>query len=105
MQSDRIHLKGDPASSLTELVSLLDRFVDGNLRYGLEWDDFISWDHDNPGIEAIRYRIAVLEPLFFSEDVTDREEAMRVLIAERDSAAALCGLPPRPTQLTTEPVR
>jgi hypothetical protein len=40
--------------------------IDGTLEYPLEWDDFISWRHENPNIEKIRDRIAANEPLFFS---------------------------------------
>jgi len=53
---------------MSELVEILDRFLNGSMRYPLEWDDFISWENSNPNIEAIRNRIAETEPLFFSKN-------------------------------------
>jgi len=90
-----MHLREHPANDLPKLVALLDRFIDGNLRYPLEWDDFISWNHDAPSIEAIRARIAEMEPLFFSRAPADRARAVELLIGERNRAAAVLGLPPR----------
>jgi hypothetical protein len=80
---------------MSDLVALLDRFIDGRLNYELEWDDFISWQHTNPNIEAIRLRIAETEALFFSNVITDRKRAVEMLVDERNRAAALVGAPPR----------
>ncbi|HWA92941.1 MAG TPA: hypothetical protein VG889_23110 [Rhizomicrobium sp.] len=79
---------------MADLVDLIDRFIDGDLRYELEWDDFISWTHSNPNIEEFRDRIGAGEPLAFSKKPEDRARFLELLIAERDRAAALCGLPP-----------
>jgi hypothetical protein len=35
------------------------------MRYDLEWDDFISWEADNPQVEQIRNRIGEHEMLLF----------------------------------------
>jgi len=69
--------------------------LDGCTKYPLEWDDFISWEHENPGIEAIRDRIAALEPLFFSKDDGDKQRALSLFIDERNKLAALIGVPAR----------
>lgn len=36
--SPRVHIHEEPAVDLKSCVGLLDRFLDDNLRYGLEWD-------------------------------------------------------------------
>jgi hypothetical protein len=69
------------------------------MKYDLEWDDFISWKHTNPNIEAIRDRIGEFEPLLFSKSLADRMRYCEKVMAERDRAAALCGLPPRPEKI------
>jgi hypothetical protein len=94
-QSSHVHLREENVSSPRDVVQLIDRFIDGKVRYPLEWDDFISWEHSSVGIEAVRQRIAALEPLFFSEHADDREEALLRLVAERNQLAAIVGLPAR----------
>jgi hypothetical protein len=95
IQSSLVHLRQDPASSTTELVALIDRFLDGNPRYGLEWDDFISWKSDNPHVEAIRDRIGEHEKLLFSLDPSDELIYSNILILERNKLAVMLGLPTR----------
>lgn len=94
-RSPRIHLREDGVGSQVDLVQLIDRFLDDKLAYDLEWDDFISWEHPEPRIEAVRLRIAALEPLFFSQSPDDRNEAVRRLLAERNSTAGRLGLDAR----------
>lgn len=93
--SPHIHQRERPPEVLHDLVGLLDRFLDDKLKYELEWDDFISWRNPNPNIEAIRERIADMEGLFFSKDLTERKRAVEALLDERNRAAALAGIPPR----------
>jgi hypothetical protein len=70
-------------------VTLVDRFIDGRLEYSLEWDDFVSWPNDYPRIEAIRDRVATLEPFFVAKDPGRRSKAIEALLAERNGAASL----------------
>jgi hypothetical protein len=93
--SARIHARQQPVGSLTELVALIDRFLDGTLRYELEWDDFVSWTCEDPGIEIFRDRIADLEPLFFSSAEDERRMGVARLLEERNKAAAFAGRPYR----------
>ena len=93
--SRRVHIREKPVHDLRSCLELLDRFHDGTTRYPLEWDDFISWENDNPGIEVIRNRIAVLEPLFFSKDAHDRQRAVSLFLEERNKLAAILGAPAR----------
>lgn len=97
--SPRVHIRIEGVDSIRDLVDLIDRFLDGKVAYALEWDDFISWSHANPNIEDIRNRIAATEPLFFSGREGDRDQAILVLIDERNRAAALIGVAPRPRVL------
>jgi hypothetical protein len=80
---------------MRELVNLLDRFLDGEMLYQLEWDDFISWTNGNPNIEPIRLRILEKERLFFSKLQKDREQSLELLVDERNRAAALAGIDAR----------
>ncbi len=93
--SPHFHARRDNVHDLLDLVSLIDRFLDDRLRYELEWDDFISWKHENSGIEPVRIRIAALEPLFFSETESDRDRGTELLTTERNNLAAIGGLPAR----------
>jgi hypothetical protein len=93
--SSRFHEHEVSVHDLASCVALLDRFLDGRLRYPLEWDDFISWAHASPTIEGTRHRIAGLEPQFFSSDPMDRLEGMRFVLAERNRVAALVNMPSR----------
>ena len=80
---------------MSELVLLFDRFLDGPMAYPLEWDDFISWRNSNPNIEEIRNRIGQSESLLFSRDINDKAEYRRVIVTERNRAAALAGIAAR----------
>lgn len=96
-RSPHVHIRQNVVGSLRDLVNLIDRFIDGKLSYELEWDDFVSWEHDQPSIESVRSRIADLEPLFFAKNRDDRRQALSRLIAERDRVATMCGMAPRGT--------
>ena len=48
VQSSHIHLHQEVATTPGDLIDLMDRFIDGAMRYPLEWDDFISWEQTNP---------------------------------------------------------
>jgi hypothetical protein len=77
------------------LVALIDRFPDGATNYPLEWDDFISWTHPNPNIEAVRLRIGEWEPLAFSSNTEERTKFIELLVDVRNECAATVGIPPR----------
>jgi len=94
-QSRHVHVRQNVVGGLRDLVNLIDRFIDGKLNYELEWDDFVSWEHEQPEIDSIRSRIANLEPLFFGKNLDDRRLALSRLIAERDRVAKSCGMVPR----------
>lgn len=91
-QSPRLHVRQQAPADLRSMVALIDRFVDGSVKYPLEWDDFISWEHAIPSIERFRVRIAALEPLLFSTSVEDRRGFFGKLLIIRNEAAALVGL-------------
>ena len=99
--SPRVHLRERPVSDLSSCLALLDRFLDDRLRYPLEWDDFISWNHDSPGIESIRLVMADTEPMFFSKDRSQRHQARAIVVAERNRIAAIVGMPERPDEHPT----
>lgn len=92
VQSHRVHLRQNPAESTRDLVDLIDRFLDGPMRYDLEWDDFISWQNSNAHVEEIRNRIGQFEPLLFSKDKSDRSLYRQKLIEERNRLARLLGM-------------
>lgn len=94
-RSPHVHIRVQGINSLRDVVDLIDRFIDGDMAYELEWDDFISWTHEYPSIETVRVRIGATEPLLFSKDPTDRVRAIEMLVEERNRIAALIGLPPR----------
>ncbi len=90
--SPHVHVKQDPVHDLRSCLGLLDRFLGDGLRYPLEWDDFVSWPHDSPGIEAIRENVAATEALFFSSDPTERRVGFEKVLAERNRIAAIIGV-------------
>jgi hypothetical protein len=94
--SRHVHIRESGVHSLPDLVNLVDRFLDDELRYGWEWDDFVSWDNSSPAIEAIRERIAQAEPLFFSKDPAQIARGVEILLEERNRAASLIGESIRP---------
>ena len=94
--SGRVHIREAGPENYRDLVALFDRFIDGPMRYPLEWDDFISWTNGNPNIEAIRNRISEFEPLLFSPpSSTERARYVELLVAIRNECAAIVGIPPR----------
>jgi hypothetical protein len=92
--SSRIHIRESAPANYRDLVDLLDRFIDDEMRYPLEWDDFISWDHQNPNIEAIRERISAWEPLAFGSAI-ERDRFTELFVDVRNECAALVGIAPR----------
>ena len=93
--SPRVHLREVPAHDLRSCVELLDRFLDDDLKYPLEWDDFVSWPHEAPGIECIRQTVAATEPLVFSKDAAEVSRGIQLIVAERNRVAALVGMSER----------
>jgi len=93
--SSRAHIHEQPVHDLSSCVALLDRFLDGSLRYPLEWDDFVSWPHEHPGIESIRNTVADTEPLFFSRDLSKWAQGRAIVLDERNRIAGILGLPAR----------
>jgi hypothetical protein len=94
--SKHVHSRQGQISGLHDFVDLIDRVLDSNPRYELEWDDFISWSHTSPNIESIRERIAENEALFFSSDIRKRQQGIDLLLDERNRAAAIISVPVRP---------
>jgi hypothetical protein len=94
-KSSRVHARDQRVTRISDVVSLIDRFIDNRLEYPLEWDDFISWTHSNPSIEATRRRIAEAEPLYFASDHSKRTKAIEMLLTERNRVAVRAGLPQR----------
>jgi len=92
--SSRVHIH-EPVSDVRACVDLLDRFLDGAMRYPLEWDDFISWEHSNPHIEATRQAIAPTEPLFISGDLAQQSQGVDIVVFQRNRLAKLAGVPSR----------
>lgn len=86
--SSHVHARQHEISNFSDLIDLLDRFVSGDLKYPLEWDDFVSWENSNWHIEELRQQVASLEPLFFSKVQKDREQAVEKLLEVRDRAKA-----------------
>lgn len=93
--SSHAHMRQAEVASLSDLVSLLDGFLDNNLRYPLEWDDFISWENRAPAIEEVRKVIEATEPLFFSTDPEKQAEGAAIVLEQRNRAAAFLGRPAR----------
>lgn len=93
--SSRIHVRASPVQDLEELVSLIDRFVDDNVRYPLEWDDFVSWPHKDPRIETARRIFEDSERLLFSTVCDERKKYIQILLNERNKVAQLINLPAR----------
>ncbi len=95
VRSNVIHARLDNATSTAELIGVLDRFLDDDLRYGLEWDDFISWRSEHQHVEAVRLRLCEFEPKLFSQSAADRLIYDQAVLVEREKLAALLGLSPR----------
>lgn len=95
VRSNAVHLHQNPAQTVEEIIALIDRFLDGTMRYDMEWDDFISWKNDNGHLEQIRNRIGEFEPLLFSIQRKDRDIYLQKLVEERNRLAALLNIPVR----------
>lgn len=95
--SSRVHLRGEGPADLRSMVALIDRFVDGPMKYPLEWDDFTSWEHSVPSVERFRNRIAALEPLLLSTAPEDKRLFIGKLLTIRNEAAVIVGLAGRET--------
>ena len=92
-KSPRIHLRACRISTLSDLLDLLDRFEYGPMKYPLEWDDFISWKHENRYIDGIRETLESNEALLVSKNPSDRQAFFEILRRERNKVAAVMGLP------------
>ena len=95
IQSSRFHLHQEVAATPGELIDLIDRFIDGPMRYPMEWDDFISWEQANPSVEAVRQTIGAYESELFSGTKAGRNAYRRQVIEERNRLAAIIGRPQR----------
>lgn len=93
--SSHVHVRKRGVSNLRELVDLFDRFHDNKLRYSLEWDDFISWPHENSYVEQVRDRLGGKEFLLFSKSMADRKMYAEFVLEERNRVAALIGIETR----------
>ena len=94
--SSHVHIRQKGVNSISDLVDLIDRFIDGSMDYDFEWDDFISWEHENHFIESVRQAIESHEPLLLAKKGTlDHVKYDINLINERNRAAAMIGLPLR----------
>ena len=93
--SPRVHIRQNDIANLGELLSLFDRFIDDKILYPLEWDDFISWESNNPSVESIRLRIGEYESLLFSDKLIDRTAYGNKVVEERNKIAVSLGLPSR----------
>lgn len=72
-QSSIIHIRRREIGSVDELKELIERFLNDDLHYPLEWDDFISWRNSNKKVEKIRNNIGQWEVLLFSSSSSDKE--------------------------------
>jgi hypothetical protein len=95
IHSNRIHLLGGAPENLREVVSVIDRFLDGPRRYNIELDDFIAWENNNAAVEQVRKRIKAFAHLLSSNRSKDRDLFAAQLIGERNRLAVLLGLSAR----------
>jgi hypothetical protein len=79
----------EEVGSLAAAIDLIDRFLNGEVNYPLEWDDFISWEHPNPTIERLRIEIGEFEPLLFDGE---RDRYAREISVIRDRYVPLAYL-------------
>jgi hypothetical protein len=97
VRSSRVHIRGQKIASVKEAIQLMDRFVDNNVEYPLQWDDFISWENPNPSVEKVRDELADLEPYFFSRDQQMKRQGANKVINIRNKYAMQLGVPLRDT--------
>lgn len=95
IHANRIDLLGGAPENLREVVSVIDRFLDGPRRYDIEWDDFIARENNNAAVEQVRKRIKAFAYLLLSNRSKDRDLFAVRLMGERNRLAVLLGLPAR----------
>ena len=96
VQSTIVHLHHNNARNTNELIGVIDRFIDQESMYDLEWDDFISWENSNNNVELIRQKIGKFEHLLFSKNQDKIRQYANIVIEERNNAAAILGIKARP---------
>lgn len=89
--TSRLHVRRRGVKDVSDVVELIDRFLDEKLEYSMEWDDFISWKQEDSQLEEVRQRIGRHETLLFSAAPDDRQEYISLLIEERNRIAAQVG--------------
>jgi hypothetical protein len=92
---NRIHLIGGGPENIREVVSVMDRFLDGPRRYDVEWRDFLTWETENAAVEHVRKRIEAFAHLLFSNRPRDRDLFDARVMSERNRLAALLGIAER----------
>jgi hypothetical protein len=97
VRSSVVHARGREITSVKEAIRLMDRFVDNDVEYPLQWDDFISWKNPNPSVEKVRDELADLEPYFFSRDRQVKRQGAIKVIDIRNKYAMQLGVPLRDT--------
>ena len=91
VNSSLLHLRQEPVLITHDFIGLADRFLDGCMNYGLEWDDFISWSSEDTDVEALRQRLGDVEGLLFSSRPEDREQYGKFVLEERNRIARFTG--------------
>ena len=89
------HVHQEVAATPGDLIDLIDRFIDNDPRHPFEWDDFISWDQDNPNVEAARQAIGKYEGWLFSRNRSKIDAYAYRAAEERNRLAAIIGRPLR----------
>jgi hypothetical protein len=95
VKSSVVHIRGRKVTSVKEAIQLMDRFVDNNVEYPLQWDDFISWKNSNPFVEKVRDELADLESYFFSRDPQIKRQGANKIINVRNKYTMQLGVPLR----------
>jgi hypothetical protein len=80
-----------PALRSAEAAALIDRFVEGKLRYPQEWNDFIEAGTVEPRVEPFRRRCYELDPLVNVQGNPNRQ----ALAELRSISKQLADLPTR----------
>lgn len=93
-RSSHVHIRQGDVHTLRQLIELVDRFLDDQTFYELEWDDFVSWENANPAVEAVRRELEQLEPLFLGKGA-NISEGTRQMLALRNRVAESIGLDSR----------
>lgn len=73
------HRRRRPAQTIQEARDLIERFANDCPSYDFEWDDFVSWENENPTIEAVRKKLETVEDLIISNDLIGRQNAISIL--------------------------